>query len=41
MKKLVDQILKFGIVGIIAFFIDFGVFKLLSGDLGVDYHVAT
>ena len=43
MKKLIDQILKFGIVGVIAFFVDFGVYTacnfagvpyLLSGFLG-------
>ena len=40
MKKLIDQILKFGVVGFIAFFIDFGVFKLLSSVFGVYYLVA-
>lgn len=35
-----DQILKFGVVGIIAFFIDFGIFKLLSSVFGVYYLVA-
>lgn len=40
MKKLMDQILKFGVVGIIAFFIDFGIFKLLSSVFGVYYLVA-
>lgn len=40
MKKLIDQILKFGVVGFAAFFIDFGVFKLLSGVFGVYYLVA-
>ncbi len=40
MKKLIDQIMKFGIVGFIAFFIDFGIFKLLSGVFGVYYLVA-
>ena len=40
MKKLVDQILKFGVVGFVAFFIDFGIFKLLSGVFGVNYLVA-
>ncbi len=40
MKKLIDQILKFGVVGIIAFFIDFGIFKLLSSVFGVYYLVA-
>lgn len=40
MKKLMDQILKFGIVGFLAFFIDFGLFKLLSSVFGVYYMVA-
>lgn len=40
MKKLVDQILKFGVVGFLAFFIDFGIFKLLSSVFGVYYMVA-
>ncbi|MCI9429063.1 MAG: GtrA family protein [Lachnospiraceae bacterium] len=40
MKKLIDQILKFGVVGFIAFFIDFGIFKLLSSVFGVYYLVA-
>ena len=43
MKKLIDQILKFGIVGVIAIFVDFGVYTacnfagvpyLFSGFLG-------
>jgi len=40
MKKLIDQILKFGVVGFIAFFIDFGIFKLLTSVFGVYYLVA-
>lgn len=40
MKKLIDQILKFGVVGFIAFFIDFGIFKLLSSVFGVYYLIA-
>ena len=40
MKKLIDQIMKFGVVGFIAFFIDFGIFKLLSGVFGVYYLIA-
>ena len=32
--------MKFGVVGVIAFFIDFGIFKLLSGVFGVNYLVA-
>lgn len=31
MKKLIEQILKFGVVGIIAFFIDWGILNLLVG----------
>ncbi len=40
MKKLIDQILKFGVVGFLAFFIDFGIFKLLSAALGLHYLIA-
>jgi len=40
MKKLIDQILKFGVVGFIAFFIDFGIFKLLTSVFGVYYLIA-
>lgn len=40
MKKLINQIMKFGVVGFTAFFIDFGIFKLLSGVFGVYYLVA-
>lgn len=40
MKKLIDQIMKFGIVGFIAFFIDFGIFKLLSSVFGIYYLIA-
>lgn len=36
MKKLIDQILKFGVVGIIATVIDFGVLYILSQPLGMD-----
>lgn len=36
MKKLIEQILKFGVVGIIATVIDFGVLYVLSQPLGVD-----
>lgn len=36
MRKLIDQILKFGVVGGIAFLIDYGVLMLLSQGVGVD-----
>lgn len=36
MKKLIEQILKFGVVGIIATVIDFGVLYILSQPLGLD-----
>lgn len=36
MKKLIEQIFKFGVVGIIATVIDFGVLYVLSQPLGMD-----
>ena len=36
MKKLIEQILKFGVVGFIATVIDFGVLYILSQPLGMD-----
>ncbi len=36
MRKLIEQFLKFGVVGAIAFCIDYGVLMLLSQVLGVD-----
>ncbi|MCI2048274.1 MAG: GtrA family protein [Lachnospiraceae bacterium] len=39
MKKLISQILKFGVVGVIAFFIDFFLFKLFTW-LGIPYLIA-
>ncbi|WP_307975537.1 GtrA family protein [uncultured Parolsenella sp.] len=36
MKKLIEQILKFGVVGITATVIDFGVLYVLSQPLGMD-----
>lgn len=37
MKKLIGQIIKFGMVGIICFFIDYGVMIFLKEILGVNY----
>ena len=36
MRGLIEQFMKFGVVGIIAFFIDYGVLMLLSQGFGVD-----
>ena len=36
MQKLIAQIMKFGIVGVLAFLIDYGVLMLLSQAFGVD-----
>ena len=36
MRKLIEQFLKFGVVGVIAFCIDYGVLMLLSQGLGWD-----
>lgn len=36
MGKLIAQFLKFGVVGVIAFFIDYGVLMLLSVGMGLD-----
>lgn len=40
MQNLIKQILKFGVVGIIAFAIDYGVLMLLNVGFGVDAVVA-
>ena len=40
MKKLIAQFMKFGVVGFIAFFIDYGLFALLSEVFGVNYLIA-
>ena len=41
MKKLIDQILKFGVVGVISFLIDIAVFSFLNYVVGIHYLVAT
>ncbi|SFA68910.1 Putative flippase GtrA (transmembrane translocase of bactoprenol-linked glucose) [Acetitomaculum ruminis DSM 5522] len=40
MKKLIEQILKFGAVGFLCFFIDYGIMVLLKEVFGVNYLVA-
>ncbi len=40
MKRLLEQIMKFGIVGIIAFVIDYGLMILLTELFGIDYLVS-
>lgn len=40
MKKLIDQIIKFGIVGVIATAIDWGIFYICINYLGIDYKIA-
>ena len=37
MQKLIKQLLKFGVVGIIAFFIDYGAMMLFTEVLGINY----
>lgn len=36
MRKLIEQIMKFGVVGVIAFVIDFGVMVFLTKVFGID-----
>lgn len=40
MRKLLEQILKFGIVGVIAFVVDFGIFTILANGFDVHYLMA-
>lgn len=40
MKKLIRQIAAFGIVGIISFFVDYGIFALLNNCFRVYYLIA-
>ena len=40
MGKLIAQFMKFGVVGIIAFFIDYGLLALLTEAFGVNYLVS-
>ncbi|HIR01656.1 MAG TPA: GtrA family protein [Candidatus Aveggerthella stercoripullorum] len=40
MKKLIAQFMKFGVVGVIAFVIDYGILALLTEVFGVNYLVS-
>lgn len=40
MKKLINQIFRFGIVGIISFGIDYSIFWLLNDKLGIYYLIS-
>ena len=40
LKKLIAQLMKFGIVGVIAFIIDYGLMVLLTEVFGVEYLVS-
>ena len=40
MKKLMEQIIKFGFVGFLCFFIDYGVMVVLADRFGRDYRVS-
>ena len=41
MRKLIEQIMKFGIVGFLAFCLDYGLFLLLANIFGVHYLVSS
>ena len=40
MKKLIEQIIKFGIVGVIATVIDWGIYYVCYKYFGIDYRIA-
>lgn len=40
MKKLIAQFMKFGVVGVIAFFIDYGLLAFCTEVLGINYLVS-
>ena len=41
MKKLINQLLRFGIVGFIAFLIDYGILYFLTDIVGINYLVSS
>lgn len=40
MRKLINQILRFGVVGFISFFIDFAVYGISANIIGIHYLIA-
>ena len=38
MKKLFEQIIKFGLVGFLCFFIDYGIMVALTELAGINFH---
>ena len=40
MRKLISQIMKFGVVGVLAFIIDYGIFVLLANVFNIYYLIA-
>ena len=40
MKKLIEQIMKFGVVGAVAFVIDYGLLALLTEVFAINYLVS-
>ena len=41
MKKLIEQIFKFGIIGVLAFVIDYGIMILLSEVFNINYLISS
>ena len=41
MKKLIEQILKFGVVGVVCFFIDFGLMVVLTELFSINYLISS
>lgn len=41
MKKLIGQIIKFGFVGFLCFFIDYGIMVFLTEVAGIDYLISS
>ena len=41
MKKLIEQIFKFGIIGVLAFVIDYGIMILLTEVFNINYLISS
>ncbi|MBS6396887.1 MAG: GtrA family protein [Clostridiales bacterium] len=41
MRKLMEQIIKFGFVGFLCFFIDYGIMVLLTEIVGIEYLISS